>query len=401
MLWPDEGVPGSLQGFLTTRLHPVALSPRERSLRIVHFTQGLWSDGIGHHVVALLRGLPRHHLQALAVLENEGPLREVVASLGVTPAEFRQDGATRARGEPPTGAFDAWLRATRAEVLHVHDAPSALVAMPAALRLGCAVVIDRMTAVPDPAPDRTRRAALRWLTRHARHVVADTEATRRQLLAEEGLPAERISVIPAGFDLEHFDRAARAGLQRPLPETYSAPVIVHVGGMRKSTDREEDLLQALPRVRQRFPAVQAFLVGEGPRRPMLELRARELGLSSAVHFLGYRADVPAVLARARVAVQCGLGTGRCLSLLELLAAGLPVVATTAGCHPELLAQGDRGWLVRPEAPEALAEALVQALEDPKRAALRGARGRASVAQEFNVSRMVSEHEALYRRLLSC
>ncbi|MDY7230854.1 glycosyltransferase [Hyalangium rubrum] len=399
MRWPSENSPRPTGFHLLTQSRELALPLPARPLRITHFAQGLWASGVGDQMVALLRGLPRHHRQLLAVLENEGPLRETVERLGVMPLEFRQHRAQRVKGEPAADTFEAWLRATRVDVLHVHDTPSALVAMPAALRVGCVVVMDRMSPVPGPDQDRTRRAALRWLTRHARHVVADTEATRHQLVAEEGMPDHRISVIPAGFDLERFELAARAGLQRPLPPVLAAPVLVHVGGMVDPSSREEDLLHALVQVRQRFPAVQAFFVGEGPRRPMLEQQARELGLSSGVHFLGYRVDVPAVLARARVAVRCGTTTGRSLALLEAMATGLPVVATAVGGFPELLAQGERGWLVPPKSPEALAEALVQALEDPKQAALRGARARSFVARELNVTRMISDHETLYQRLL--
>jgi glycosyltransferase involved in cell wall biosynthesis len=416
MLWPPEGSlalastpaeparapaadPAPVSGNPLVRLRAHSVLQKERSLRILHFAQGLWSDEVGEHVVALLRGLPQHHRQLLAVLENEGPLRETVAGLGVVPREFRQGGA-RAKGVPAVGSFEQWLRESQIDVLHVHDVPSALVAMPAALRLGCQVVLDRMTPAPAAEQDRPRRAALRWLTRNARHVVADTLATRHQLVLEEGLPTERISVIPPGFDLARFDLEMQAGLRRPLPTAQGVPVIVHMGGMMDRSSREEDLLQALVQVRRGFPSVQAFLMGDGPRRPALELQARELGLSSGVHFLGYREDVPAVLSRARVAVRCCKEAGRSLSLVEGMAAGLPLVATAVGSIPELLAQGERGWLVPAESPDALAQALVQALEDPKRAALKGARARVYVARELHMSRLIAEHEALYRRLLS-
>jgi glycosyltransferase involved in cell wall biosynthesis len=381
------------------RLRENTLAQRKRPLRILHFAQGLWSNEVGEQVVALLRGLPRHHRQFLAVLENEGPLRDTVSSLGVVPLEFAPASPRSSRSLPPVGSFEAWLRAFPVDVLHVHDVPSALVAMPAAIRLGCQVVLDRMTPAPGADQDRPRRAALRWLTRHAHHVVVDTEATRHQLIVDEGLAADRISVIPPGFDLARFDVLMEAGLQHPVPAAPAAPVIVHMGGMMDRSSREEDLLRALIQVRRRFPAVQAFLMGDGPRRPTLELQARELGLSTVVHFLGNRADTPAVLARAKVAVRCCKEAGRSLSLIEGMAAGLPLVATEVGSIPELLAQGERGWLVPPENPDALARALMQVLEDPKRAALRGARARSFVARELHVSRLLAEHVALYRRML--
>lgn len=372
---------------------------RLQPLRILHFAQGLWSNEVGEQVVALLRGLPSHHRQFLAVLENEGPLRDTLSRMGVVPLEFQQTSPRSAKGLPPVGSFEAWLRASPVDVLHVHDVASALVAMPVAIRLGCQVILDRMTPAPAGDEDRPRRAALRWLTRHARHVVADTEATRRQLLSDEGLAADRISVIAPGFDLARFDVAMEAGLQQPLPLAGTAPILVHMGSRMDRSSREEDLLLALVQVRRRFPALQAFLMGDGPRRAALEQQARKLGLSTVVHFLGDREDTPAVLARAKVAVHCCKEAGRSLSLLEGMAAGIPLVATAVGSIPELLAQGERGWLVPPERPEALAQALMQILEDPQRASLRGARARLFVARELHVSRMLAQHEVLYRRLL--
>ncbi len=373
---------------------------RAQPLRVLHFAQGLWSDEVGEQVVALLRGLPASHRQFLAVLENEGPLRDTLSRLGVVPLEFQRAGPRSARGQPPVGSFEAWLRASPVDVLHVHDVASALVAMPAAIRQGCQVVLDRTMPTPGMDQDRPRRAVLRWLTRHARHVVADTEATRRRLISEEGLAADRISVIAPGFDLARFDLSMEAGRQRPQPSVGAEPVIVHMGGMMDRSSREEDLLLALVQVRRRFPSARLFLMGDGPRRPALEQQARELGLSAVVHFLGNRADARAVLARARVAVRCGTEAGRSLSLLEGMAAGLPLVATAVGSIPELLAQGERGWLVPPQNPDALAQALMQVLEDPQRAALRGTRARLFVGRELHVSRLIAQHEALYRRLLS-
>jgi glycosyltransferase involved in cell wall biosynthesis len=161
---------------------------------------------------------------------------------------------------------------------------------------------------------------------------------------------------------------------------------------------EEDLLSALALARRRVPGLRAFLVGDGPRRAALEGRAGALGLSDAVHFLGWRPDVPALLARGTVGVRCPSEEGLSRSVMEGMAARLPLVVTDVGGNAELIAHGERGLLVPAGAPEALAEALVRTLEDLPGARRLAANARAFVARELSPSRMVASYEALYRRV---
>jgi glycosyltransferase involved in cell wall biosynthesis len=162
---------------------------------------------------------------------------------------------------------------------------------------------------------------------------------------------------------------------------------------------EEDLLEALVLARRRVPGLRALMVGDGPRRVELETRSRALGLAEAVHFVGYRPDVPAVLARGAVGVRCTReAEGVSRAVLEAMAARLPLVVTDVGANPELVADTERGLVVPPASPEALADALVRVLEDRRSALRRADRARAFVAERLSVARMAAEHEALYRRV---
>jgi glycosyltransferase involved in cell wall biosynthesis len=401
--WSKESAP-SLAARVTGRGAEEKAAPRNTALApeapapcVAHFTRSLWAERSAAQAVALLRGLApgqRHHL---AVLEDGGPLRGSVLRCGVEPVSFREPARVRARRPSPRiDAVVEWLRTSPAELVHVHDVSSALIAIPAALRVGRGVVLDR--SEPLSARDRTQRAALRWLTRHVRHVVVDAEATRQRLVREEGLPAEHLTVIRPGFDLEGFDAAARAGLQRPVPDTRGAPVVVHVAPMDGAARCEEDLLSALALARRRVPGLRAFLVGDGPRRAALEQRAGALGLSDGVHFLGWRPDVPAVLALGTVGVRCPSEEGLSRSVMEGMAARLPMVVTDVGGNAELIPHGERGLLVPVGSPEALAEALVRTLDDLPGARRLAANARAFVARELSLPRMVASYEALYRRV---
>ena len=144
------------------------------------------------------------------------------------------------------------------------------------------------------------------------------------------------------------------------------------------------LLAALPTLHRRLPAVRLLVAGDGEHREALVARTAALGLSPAVAFLG-RADagrVQALLAGARALVVPSTYEGMPLVVLEAMAAGVPVVASRVSGIPEVVVDGETGWLVPPEDPEALAAALTAVLADPAEAARRGAAGRARVAERF-------------------
>ncbi|HSP79823.1 MAG TPA: glycosyltransferase, partial [Myxococcaceae bacterium] len=213
-----------------------------------------------------------------------------------------------------------------------------------------------------------------------------------------GLPEERVSVIPNGLDVGRFDARARAGLEAPLPDTRGAPVVVHVANMNHPVKRQEDLLHALALLRSEGHVLHAFLVGDGPRRPELERRVERLGMADRVHFLRHRKDVPAVYARADFGVLCSSAEGLSNAVMEGMAAGRPMVVTAVGGNPELVADGQRGLVVPPRQPSALAGAFRLLLKDRSRGQRMGEAARAFVERELSLERMVRRHDALYRRV---
>jgi L-malate glycosyltransferase len=117
-----------------------------------------------------------------------------------------------------------------------------------------------------------------------------------------------------------------------------------------------------------------------------------------VHFLGHRADVPALYARADLGVLCSTAEGMSNAVMEGMAAGLPMVVTAVGGNPELVADGERGLVVPPLRPEALCEAFLKLLADPERGRRMGAEARTFVERELSLERLVRRHDALYQRV---
>lgn len=368
----------------------------EPPVRLVQFTKAFYIGGTEVQVVELLRGLPGHYQVQVSVLDDEGPLREEVWKLGHIPKAFSLHGSfARPNTLLQIARLAKWLRDVRAEVLHVHDFYATLVAVPAAKLAGCKVIVGRLDLAHWHG--RARRALLQALTHVADHVIANADAIRQMLIREERVPSEKISVIHNGIDLQRFDRRRAEGLKAPLPKV-DGPVVVHVANMTHPVKRQEDLLDAIASLERDGRRLNAFLVGDGARRSQLEQQARELGITDRIHFLGHRQDVPAIYAHATLGVLCSTAEGLSNAVIEGMAAGLPMVVTSVGGNPELVADGARGYVVPPKRPRELAAAFARVLDEPERARQMGRAARRFVESELTLERMVARHDELYRKL---
>jgi glycosyltransferase involved in cell wall biosynthesis len=153
-------------------------------------------------------------------------------------------------------------------------------------------------------------------------------------------------------------------------------------------------------LRKPLPDCHFAIVGDGQERPLLERRVSELGLSDRVHFLGWRRDMDAVYGDLDLVVNCSLNEGTPVALIEALAAARPVVATRVGGTPDLLGAQERGLLVPPRDPAALAAAMLDCLRQPEAAAARARSGQGYVLSHHGVGRLIGDIDKLYRELLA-
>jgi glycosyltransferase involved in cell wall biosynthesis len=127
---------------------------------------------------------------------------------------------------------------------------------------------------------------------------------------------------------------------------------------------------------------------------------RELGLADQVLFLGWRSDMSRIYADLDVVALTSRNEGTPVSLIEGMAAGVPVVSTTVGGVPDVVADGVCGYLVPPGDAAELARAIVALLRDQEKARTMGRAGRESVRDRFGVERLISDIEWLYVQLLT-
>jgi len=212
-------------------------------------------------------------------------------------------------------------------------------------------------------------------------------------------PPGKVRCIYNGVDLRRFSpRQPPSNFRAALGLPERARVVASVGRFVPYKGYAH-LLKAARLVQEAMANAHWLLVGDGELREELEGECRTLGLEAQVHFVGWREDIPDLLAVSDLFVLPSLGEHFGRVLIEAMGMGRAVVATDAGGVPEIVIHGETGLLVPPGEPKALAEAVLALIEDPARAARLGAAGRRRAEREFSLARHVRAVERLYEELL--
>jgi len=216
----------------------------------------------------------------------------------------------------------------------------------------------------------------------------------------------RRHVIHDGYDPERFDATpaapAPADATMPARETATVALVGRIADWKG----QHIFIQAAALVRDAFPQARfqiigAPLFGEHEYERSLHRMVDDLGLADRVAFLGFREDVPALLAEVDIVVHAStLGEPFGQVVIEGMAAGKPVIATDGGALPEIVIPGETGLLVPMGNAPAMAEAMRTLLSDPVRAAAMGAAGRQRVRERFTIAHTVRKMESIYEHLLT-
>jgi glycosyltransferase involved in cell wall biosynthesis len=219
-------------------------------------------------------------------------------------------------------------------------------------------------------------------------IVCVSETERREGVAARTCDPARTVVILNGVDPQAAVIRTHEGVDRPR--------LVSVGRLKAPKDFPT-LLEAVSRLAHQ--PLDLRVIGDGPDRAALEEMIQALGLDTRVQLVGDRDDVLALLGESDCFVLSSTSEGLPISILEAMAAGLPVVASDVGGVHELVAPDVTGLLVPARDPAALAQALGSLLVDASVRARLGAAARAAVEERFNVDRVRKEHLTLYESLL--
>ena len=289
----------------------------------------------------------------------------------------------------------AFIRQERFDLVHAWDADAAIFGAKAARRAGVPLITSRRDLGEIYAARKL--GLMERADRQAVAVVVNADAIGARVRAN-GVPAERVHVIPNILDVAEFDRLAA----RPIAQAQALRPGRWIGHVAR-LDPEKDvatLLRAAARVIVAVPEARFALAGDGVERSRLEDLAGELNLGRHVVFLGDVTEVPALLRLMEIAVLCPRANeGLSNSILEYQAAGLPVVATDCGGNRELVRENSNGCVIAPGEHEKLAARLIALLQQPEKARAWGRAGRRQVEQNHRPEAVCRQFAALYRRTL--
>ncbi|MEN9214397.1 MAG: glycosyltransferase family 4 protein [Gloeomargarita sp. DG_1_6_bins_138] len=236
------------------------------------------------------------------------------------------------------------------------------------------------------------RPLITWNTAWMHHVIAISEHIKAFNMQYQRVPAEKITVIPYGYDPPVWAAP-------PLPKEPNALIVGMVGRLVPQKCHAT-ALQAFPRILQAVPQARLVIVGDGSLRAELVNLADQLQITPYVTFVGYQPNAAQWMPGFDLLLHPAQHEGFGLVLLEAMAARLPIVATRVSAIPEIVLDGKTGLLIPPQDPEKLAQAVIQLLVNPPLRRQYGTAGYQRLMQEFTVTQMLERTAAVYQFLLS-
>jgi glycosyltransferase involved in cell wall biosynthesis len=347
--------------------------------------------GTETQLTALVRNLDRDRVEPYLCLLRDEPDRPhplepedcPVIRLGV-----------RSFGQPtlPTrlARFIRFLRCERIDVLQVYFTDSTYFGVMSGVLARVPHIVRTRNNLGYSLTRWGRRLG-RLCNRFVYRTIANCEACRQSLLADEGPDPESVIVLENGVDLSRFLEV------QPVEHRTGLRQVGMVGNLR-SIKCPELLVRSAAKICRTHADATFAIAGEGDLRPNLEELIRKSGLSDRFRLPGATADVPGFLATLDVAVLCSRSEGMSNAVLEYMAAGRPIVATAVGGNVELVKHETTGLLVPPDDDEALSAAITRLLTNRRLAARLGAAARRRAMERYSREAMVRRFEDFYAAL---
>ncbi len=365
-----------------------------RTYTILHAIETGGPGGAETVCLHLASSLDASRFRSLVVLPDDRWLNRELQQRGVrTVLSGARSQGTRAH----IHTLRQLLRTENVDLIQSHLPDQNFFSAVAGSRSGCKTVVTYHGAL-----DRGHaKARLKlWWVRRACAAAVGVSRHMVSQLAEAGFPSAKLHCIYNGVETALFRAAASGRLRRELGCAAEDKLVGIIANLRGSKGYEH-FVQAARSVAECLPQARFLAVGE--TEPVLEQRLRrqlsEMGLESRFHLLGFRSDVPEILAELDVFVLSSTNEGFSIATVEAMAAGKPVVVTRSGGPQEIVEDGHTGILVPPADPAALAREVCALLKSPERAAALGAEARQAAERRFSLAAMVGEYERLYTQLL--
>lgn len=351
----------------------------------MHIVPSLSPGGAERLVFELTRLLPSEGFSASAVANlSAGPLREMFDEAGVPVTVFEHK---HLFGAGSLIDLIRLMRRERPDIVHTHLFGADAWGRIAAMLTRVPVIINTMHNITNDY-GVLRQSVHRLLAWPTRRTIAVSDIVKEDLMRRDHLDGKKIVVIRNGIDLAKV-------IMRPPRPFSDLPRLLIVGRLVPQKGHAT-LFKALALVKRPW---QLDIVGVGPLEADLRALAERLEIAPKIHWLGYRDDVPQLLARADIFCFPSRWEGLGLAFLEAAAAGVPVIASRLPVLEEVM-QPRHGTFVDPEDVPGFAHAIDGMLQDSTTAVQQANAIAQDVRSRFSIQRMVSEYAKLYRSVLA-
>ncbi len=288
------------------------------------------------------------------------------------------------------------LKQLMPQIIHAHDPHGVAMA---------ATALSIASPSPPPVLVASRRIEFRiaqnsfskWKYGRVDCFVAISDAVRDRLVAD-GIPRQKTTVVHEGVDVERIVHLPTANVHAAFYLPTHAPIVGNIGALVPQK-AQHHLIDAAAIVVRAVPDSRFVICGDGELRPALEEQIKRKHLERHVFLAGFRPDVLELLKGFDVFALSSLHEGLCTSLVDAMAASKAAVATRVGGVPEVVVDGETGFLVAPRDHEALADRIIMLLKDDARRARMGEAALKRARERFTMDRMVEGTLATYERLL--
>ena len=363
----------------------------EDKIRLTHIVFSLDMGGLEKLVVELANRVDKSRfITSVCCLTKEGTLSQELVKNGIKVFYFNKQGGVDLFLPFRIARL---LKKEKIDIVHTHDSSANLYGSVAGKLAGVKVIIN------------TEHGGIYFETRRKRLInrilcllndreICVSNNVKKDLLSM-GLSSKRLTVIHNGIDFDRFDlQMDKNNIRKGFGFNNSDFIITTIG--RLSGEKNQImLLEVVKPILEKIPEARFTITGRGPLRKDLQEYAVRLQVAEKVVFLGERDDVAPVLKMSDCFVLCSNYESFGLTILEAMAAGIPVIATDVGGVKEIVNNGETGILVPKDNKEELTRAIIAIKSDPLFAAQIALQAKEMVKNNYGIEAMVKEHENLY------
>jgi glycosyltransferase involved in cell wall biosynthesis len=376
----------------------------DKPVRILHVT-ATTTGGIGLLLLSLAKHLDKKKFDVTVAFGPGYMLDEEFFKEGISVYTI----STSRKIDPFSivkGFFQIYrlIKEKRFDIVHSHTSVGGLIGRIAGKLAGVSVVIWSIHGFAShEGQNRFKKYFFllieKLLDKFTDHYVAVSEALKKEGIQNRILTSNKITVIHNGIELRNFNKNFNVIQKKKELGIEMSRTIIGTVTRFEPQKAIHDFLVAVSYVKKTYPDIKVVIAGDGPLRREIEKLINDLKLNDNITLLGWRNDVPEILAVLDIFCQSSLWEGCPMVLLEAMAVGKPIIATNVGGVKEIVEDDNTGILVPPADPKAMGDAIVKLMNNKEKTMKMGMNGRRRAESFFNVDLMLIKYERLYQELL--